>query len=149
MLTMCMKEKTAAMKCDTRYVENRLPVATVKPMVKMVAIGPVPHAHEIGEFFKANGFEIVFGLSAKDTRKQAVKLGASLVILPAHDEPESGWLSCIKLVRTGKKRKVILIGDVGDREAAMFAKFAGAYAYLTVADGAEAVWNAATAMVTK
>jgi hypothetical protein len=121
------------------------PVAGPKAARKWVAIGPVPNAGDLADLFRARGWEATVAATGKDARKLAIKNGASLVVLPARGEPETGWLGCLKLVRQGKKRRVILVGDLGDREAECFARYAGATAYLTPEDGLEAIWDAGTA----
>jgi hypothetical protein len=120
------------------------PPAGPKTTRKWVAIGPVPHAGDLADLFRSRGWEATVAATGKDARKLAIKNGASLVVLPARGEPETGWLSCLKLVRQGKKRRVILVGELGDREAECFARYAGATAYLTPEDGLEAVWDAGT-----
>lgn len=111
---------------------------------KTAALGPIEHRNGLTELFRSRGWEVIEGETGKEARKLAIKHGATLVVLPARGEPESGWMSCLKLLRTGRKRRVILIGEINDREAENFARFAGASAYLTPEDGFEAIWDAGT-----
>lgn len=121
---------------------NLTPHVLPKATRKVVALGPIDDRADVAELFRSRGWEVVTAETGKETRKLAVKHGATLAVFPARGEPETGWMSCLKLVRTGRKRRVILVGEVGDREAENFARFAGATAYLTPEDGLEAIWEA-------
>ena len=107
--------------------------------MRTVVVGPVDSALAIAAYFGDHGWDVHTAKSAKEARKLAQRLNACLAVLPVRGEPESGWLGCVKLTRSGSKAKVVLIGPPWDEEAERFALFAGAAAYLTDADGPEAI----------
>ena len=109
--------------------------------MRTVVVGPVDSALAIAAYFGDHGWDVHTAKSAKEARKQAQRLNACLAVLPVRGEPETGWLGCAKLTRSGSDTKVVLIGPAWDEEAERFALFAGAAAYLSDADGPEAIFE--------
>jgi ActR/RegA family two-component response regulator len=106
---------------------------------KTIVLGPVPQAMELESLFVSRGWDVLLSKTGKEARKLAIKNNASFVVLPVRCEPESGWLSCVKLTRSGKKVRVVLVGGKNDEEAERFALFAGASAYFSNESSAETI----------
>ena len=110
---------------------------------RTIVIGPVDSVLVIASYFGDLGWDVITAKSGKEARKTAQRVNACLAVLPVRGEPETGWLSCAKLTRSGSKARVVLIGPAWDEEAEQFALFAGATAYLSDADGPEAILDVA------
>ena len=128
------------MRFDNSVTSNRSQ-RRYNPIVAMrtIVVGPVDSALAIAAYFGDLGWDVHTARTAKEGRKLAQRLNACLAVLPVHGEPESGWLGCAKLTRSGCDTKVVLIGPAWDEEAERFALFAGAAAYLSDAAGPEAI----------
>ncbi|MFO0936040.1 MAG: hypothetical protein U0798_05920 [Gemmataceae bacterium] len=111
---------------------------------RTIVVGPVDSCLAIASYFGDLGWNVQTANTAKDARRMAMRTNACLAVLPVRGEPETGWLGCAKLTRSGCKTKVVLIGPPWDEEAERFALFAGAAAYLSDADGPEAIHEVVT-----
>jgi DNA-binding response OmpR family regulator len=110
---------------------------------RTIVIGPVDSALVIASYFGDLGWDVITAKTGKEARKAAQRTNACLAVLPVRGELETGWLSCAKLTKSGCKPRVVLIGPAWDEEAEQFALFAGAAAYLSDADGPEAILDVA------
>jgi DNA-binding response OmpR family regulator len=129
---------------DNSVISNRSqrrynPISSTRRIV----IGPVDSALAIAAYFGDLGWDVHTARTVKEARKLAQHSNACLAVLPVRGEPETGWLGCAKLTKSGSKTKVILIGPPWDEEAERFAEFAGATAYLTDADSPETIFEVA------
>lgn len=115
------------------------PIAALRTIV----VGPVDSALAIASYFGDHGWDVKTANTTKEARKLAQRINACVAVLPVRGEPETGWLGCAKLTRSGSKTKVILIGPAWDEEAEQFSLFAGATAYLSDADGPEMILDIA------
>jgi len=74
---------------------------------------------------RRTGWRVHSAESLCEMRKLVQRVMRTAVLLPAEGLSESGWLVCAKLLRSQPRLRVILVGELSERNE-RFARFVGA-----------------------
>jgi len=89
------------------------------------------------------GWDVYVSGTGASARRLTRMLHPEVVVLSTQLPDESGWLTCDKLMRDYPLLKVVLVSPEASVEGESFATFVGAAAYVSEADGVEALTHAA------
>ena len=107
----------------------------------VLGLGAGPLAKAVEAHFTTDGWEVCRAETPAEAGRLAHRKRATAVVLMADALPESGLLSCVKLLAVRPGCRVVLVGPEGDRRR-RFARLAGAAGYLPDGVGAAAVVRA-------
>ena len=107
----------------------------------VLGVGAGPLAKAVEAHFHGLGWDVCRAETAADAGKLAARKRAAAVVLAADALPESGLLSCTKLILQRPGCRVVLVGPACGR-LSRYAKLAGAASYLPDGVGAAAVVRA-------
>src|SRR4029079_2821687 len=89
---------------------------------------------------RRSGWRVYRATDCAGLRHLAWRAMPEIVVLPAEGVDESGWLTCVKLLRSSPRLRGILVGPAGEQA---YAQFVGAEALLpadvTAADLADCI----------
>jgi DNA-binding response OmpR family regulator len=93
----------------------------------VLALPHSPFADEAAGRLRRSGWRVYRATDCAGLRHLAWRAMPEVVVLPAEGFDESGWLTCVKLLRSSPRLRVILVGPAGEQA---YAQFVGAEALL-------------------
>jgi biotin carboxylase len=109
--------------CTCQMTATLLPPRAAK---RVVLAGRFALGARVAEQFRKLGWEVHTVTSARDVHAATAETDPHAVLLREEAGDESGYLACVKLLRTQPDLKVVVVGAEWTSERERFAEFVGA-----------------------